>query len=287
MAQTKKSTLIETRQPPVSAIAPDGQTINKTEEDRIVEEIERNGFSVIKYDVDEKELQDLRDSIDEIYRIQMEEAKKANPGSPAYNDYHPQILLAYDERFLNMAMNPEVIAIVKRFLGEYFVLRWQTGIINRPNITDVAYSWHRDLVYQTYTSSPPLAISALYCLVDFSLENGGTHVLPGSHKHILFPSDEFVENFAQPIAAPAGSIMVFDPMMFHRAGLNTSLNMRHAVSHVYCTPIMKSPVSIPRVLKGKYKDDPKLRDILGYTSETIDSLEEWRRLEHLKDGYTG
>ena len=96
-----------------------------------------------------------------------------------------------------------------------------------------------------------------------------------------------MKNFAQPITAPAGSIMVFDSMMFHRAGLNTSSNMRYAVSHIYCMPIIKSPVSIPRVLKGKYKDDPELREILGYNSETIDSIEEWRRLEHFKDGYAG
>jgi hypothetical protein len=63
--------------------------------------------------------------------------------------------------------------------------------------------------------------------------------------------------------------------------------MRHAVSYIYCVPTIKLPVSIPRVLKGKYEDDHEFREILGYNSEPIDSIEGWRRLEHLKDGYAG
>ncbi len=55
----------------------------------------------------------------------------------------------------------------------------------------------------------------------------------------------------------------------------------------HCIPVIKSPVSIPKVLKGKYGDDPEIREILGYNSEPTDSIEEWRRLEHIKSGYTG
>jgi ectoine hydroxylase-related dioxygenase (phytanoyl-CoA dioxygenase family) len=216
----------------------------------------------------------------------MDEAREANPGCPEYDDDHAQVLLAYDKHFLDMAMNPDVLNIVRRFVGEYFIVRWQTGIINRPNIQDDATAWHRDLVHQHYISTPPLSISALYCLDDFSPETGGTQILTGSHLHEKFPSKEYEEKFTDTVTAPAGSIVVFDAMMFHRAGLNTSSNLRRAVSHVYTVPIFKSPVSIPKMLKDKYKDDPQLREILGYNSEMVDDVSEWRRREYLKDAYS-
>lgn len=39
----------------------------------------------------------------------------------------------------------------------------------------------RPVLYQHYVSSSPLAVKALFCVDDFTHENGSTFVLPASH----------------------------------------------------------------------------------------------------------
>ena len=82
--------------------------------------------------------------------------------------------------------------------------------------------------------------------------------MPGSHKFEYFPSPEFAKEYEVQISAKAGSMIVFDSMMFHRTGENTSGRIRRAVSHVFARPIIKQQISLPKVLGGKYSDDPFL-----------------------------
>jgi hypothetical protein len=48
------------------------------------------------------------------------------------------------------------------------VLHLQNGIINMPNEEHHQSSWHRDLPYQNWTSSEPLACNVFYCLDNFN-----------------------------------------------------------------------------------------------------------------------
>ncbi len=63
----------------------------------------------------------------------------------------------------------------------------QNGVINRPERVQAQTGWHRDLNYQHWVPSKPLAVSALVCLEDFNVETGGTAFLPSSHKFEAFP----------------------------------------------------------------------------------------------------
>ena len=106
-------------------------------------------------------------------------------------------------------------------------------------------------------------------------------MLPGSQKHDSFPSPEFAQKFEQQVSVNSGSVIVFDSMMFHRAGYNKSNVMRRSISHIFTLPFIRQQISLPRVLKGKYSDDPFLKKLLGYDSDTADNLVDWRteRLE--------
>ena len=66
-------------------------------------------------------------------------------------------------------------------------------------------------------------------------------------------------------------------MVFHRAGFNKSEKIRRSISHMYTLPFIRQQISLPRVLKGKYSDDPFLRKLLGYDCDTADSLYSWRK----------
>jgi ectoine hydroxylase-related dioxygenase (phytanoyl-CoA dioxygenase family) len=124
--------------------------------------------------------------------------------------------------------------------------------------------------------SKPLAITALFAIDDFSEETGGTHVLPFTHKSEVLPSNSYIDSNRVVASASAGSAIIFDSMLFHRAGPNRSQVIRRGVNHVYTTPIIKQNYDFPRAL-GRQEDlDPFIARLLGYTSQVPLDDKVWR-----------
>jgi ectoine hydroxylase-related dioxygenase (phytanoyl-CoA dioxygenase family) len=249
-----------------------------TELERHVEEIKLAGYTVLAGVLSPEELDEAREKIDRIYQMQLDEIG-GNQHLEAINDtYNARCLLAYDDFFLKVARHQRVLEIVERLLGDYFTLMLQNGVINVPVSGDEqnAGYWHRDLNYQHFVSTRPVSISALICVDHFSTTTGGTRVLPGSHKSEAFPSEEFVLNHETGVEAEAGSAIVFDSMLFHRGGHNRSSIIRRAINHMYTIPFIKQQISLPKILKGRFSDDPFLSKFLGYESEPNDSVIEFR-----------
>lgn len=249
---------------------------NRDEADFCAEEIRNIGFTVVQSGYPEEELQLIRQKIDGVYEQQVRELggeamlKRINDSDLA------RCTIGYDDYFLKLATHPLVMAVTRKLLGENFILMAQNAIINRPADEHYQVTWHRDLNYQHYISSRPLAFSALYAIDNFTEETGGTWVIPCTHKSEPFPSEEFVQRHRKQIIAPAGSILLLDPMVYHRAGVNRSKGVRRSVNHIYTTPMIQQQISLPSMLQGKFSDDPFLRMFLGYDTETGQSVQQWR-----------
>ena len=132
-------------------------------------------------------------------------------------------------------------------------------------------------------------MSALHVIEEFTPDNGAVSMLPGSQKEEEFPSFDYVEENEQLLIATAGSICLFDSMMFHRSGFNRSDKIRYSINHMYTMPLMTQQISLPRMLDGKWSDDPFLRGFLGYNCMQQPSVNEWRKekienaRKHLKE----
>src|SRR5207247_10622939 len=133
------------------------------------------------------ELEIPRQNLHENYAIKAREIGGEDQLAEMNDTNVVRLLLAYDDYFVELATKPAVLAIVEALLGDYYILSQQNGIINPPHLANYQASWHRDLAYQHFVSSRPLAISALSCIDDFSEETGGTHVLPASNKTATCP----------------------------------------------------------------------------------------------------
>lgn len=149
------------------------------------------------------------------------------------------------KQFFELVFNKNLISLLKKLISGKFILNQQNGIINPPQQTYNQACWHRDLPYQHFTSSKPLAINALFCVDDFTRENGGTFVLPGTHKIESFPSESYISNNALQIEAKAGSFIVLDCMTFHAGGFNSTLLERRGVNHVFTIPFFKQQSIFP------------------------------------------
>ena len=182
------------------------------------------------------------------------------------NEHHTvRAPLARDAAFLDLARAAPVLALCRAMLGPGFILNQQNGVVNPAN--EALYSqgaWHRDLPYQHFTSSRPLALNALFCLDDFTEENGATLVVPGSHKEEALPSDALLLASERCLTAKAGSLLVLDAMTYHRGGPNRTARDRRAVNHVYSIGLLRQQIDLPACLGEAYSQDAEVRQFLGY-----------------------
>jgi ectoine hydroxylase-related dioxygenase (phytanoyl-CoA dioxygenase family) len=252
-------------------------TTQESDFEKYGEEIRIKGYTVIENVLNEEEVLEGRKRLRKIYDTQLAELGDEKIISTINDSDIARALLVYDDFFLKtIATNGKIIPVIRHLLGNYFILREQNGIINRPNLPNYQLKWHRDILYQNFIVSTPLAISVLFCLDDFNVKTGGTHVLPSSHKIDAFPSTGYVEKNEICVNAKAGSAIAFDAMLLHRAGYNSADHERRAVNNVYALPFIKQPISFPQVLKGQYSEDSFLNMFLGYDSDTDASVYDWR-----------
>lgn len=251
------------------------QTSHEDELDKYIEELTINGSAVIENVLNEEELAILRHKLDQIYTMQVNEFSEQKLAS-INESYMVRLPLAYDDYFINLVKKEKIIKVLQQVIGNYFILHLQNGIINMPKQEHHQNSWHRDLPYQDFVISKPLAIGALYCIDDFNESTGGTLIVPFSHKLEKMPSAEYVKKYATQITAPKGSVILFDSMVFHRAGYNSSDQIRRGINHMFTAPIIQQQISIPESLNGKFKDDPFLKRLLGYDIVLPKNVFEWR-----------
>ncbi len=245
--------------------------------DQKIEELRRRGFTLVDSGYTAGQLEELRERTEKLYLIQVEEMGGEEMLRRCNDANVVRCPLAYDDLFVDVAANPNLVNVIRKVLGENFVLMQQNGLLNRPKGEHYQLHWHRDLAYQHWTSSEPLAINALLALDDFTVETGCTFVLPGSHQRGEFPSDEYVWNNEYAIEAPAGAYLVLDAMLYHRAGQNTSLRQRRAINHLIGRPFLAQQFSIATILGDRYVRDDFLNKYLGYRWAPQTSVAAWRK----------
>ena len=251
-----------------------------TDIEKHVEELYLNGYTILENVLDEKDLDIARRKIDVIYQRQINELGDEHLLEKIKDSNFARCLLAYDKFFLTkVAANKRVIEIINKALGDYYVLMLQNAIINQPYSyqNSNACAFHRDLNYQHFTSSRPLSISALFCIDHFTEKTGATCILPYTHKTEKCPSEHYIQNNEKVVTATAGSVIIFDSMMYHRAGRNTSDNVRRAINNMYVLPFIKQQISLPAILNGRYSDNAFYKQLLGYDSEPEKDVISFRR----------
>lgn len=231
------------------------------------------GYAVVDSGLDVVELASLQTR----FSILQEKESTGERGALRLAAGETEILrcpLAQDPAFLALAANPAILALCETLIGPGFILNQQNGVVNPAGVKTYSQSpFHRDLPYQHFTSSRPLAINALFCLDAFTLENGATWVVPASHKEEAFPSESVLRAQRRQIAAPAGSFLVLDCMVWHGGGVNRTAHDRRAVNHVYTIAMMRQQIDLPTALGDGFTQHPKLRQLLGFLHPQQHSVE--------------
>lgn len=239
-----------------------------------IENLKIKGFSIEEDILNATFCDQLNEKLEKIYQTQESEFGKDNLDTINELDIVRMPFLE-DESFFELFTNELTLDLAERILGKAFHVHLQNGVINRPQKEHHQTSWHRDLPYQDWTSSKALGFNAFYCLTDFTFTNGATFVLPYSHRLDYFPSSEFVKENQIQISAPKGSILFFDSMLYHRAGINSSEAIRYGINTMFVVPIIKQQIDIASEFEGKSLS-PKLKELLGVSYQVPTDVKDFR-----------
>jgi hypothetical protein len=161
------------------------------------------------------------------------------------------------------------------FSGKPYILHSCNPVGGLPNTDSYIHRVHRDTA--TYIPNYNLRMNMLVMLDDFTIENGATKILSGSHSMAEKPSDEYFDRHSESIVGASGSIVLFNSYLWHRGGANVTSEKRVALTLSFGPAFIKPQMDYARLL-GEAKGaglSPLSRQVLGFNSRVPTSLDEW------------
>jgi len=160
---------------------------------------------------------------------------------------------------------PQVLALNDYFLEpDYLFYVIQSIVINPGEGQQVVH--HDDAATKMLRDRPPLSAAIMVVLDDYTVLNGATRIIPGSH---LWGDERRPNKMdAVPVTCPAGSVIYFLGTTYHGGGPNQSDKPRHALTIQYCQPYVRPLEDLMLCVDPrKLKDIPeRVVDMMGYKS---------------------
>lgn len=173
-------------------------------------------------------------------------------------------LLARGAAFERVPAFDAALGVVETLLDEECLLSSLTAIEMQPG--QARQPLHADLGSHGLPRPGPIhGVVALWALGDFTRENGGTHVVPGSHRFERNPRRSDAPETLQ-IEMAAGSVLFYDANLWHGGGENRSRTRRLGIVANYCAGYLRQEecqlLALSRERVAGFP--PRLRRLVGY-----------------------
>jgi len=246
-----------------------------------IQELETKGYTILRNKIQLDWLDRLSEAIDKSFidhrKIQVKNNNDIKTEGVALH------VMLNDSIFIEFLKHLQDIGFIKNLQDHYFkskcILNSFSALDNLPNQPNFSAIVHRDLRF--YSGDFPIMVNCLIMVDDFTIENGGTYLLPYSHLEERKPSYE--EFFTKAIQATgkAGDILIFNANIWHASAPNKTQSDRKAIPFTVSKSFMKQLLDYPRAI-GYDKMDTfsyEMQQFLGYHSRMPASLDEWYQPE--------
>lgn len=192
------------------------------------------------------------------------------------------MLPAKHRTFLELWDQPELMALAATVLGDDFVLAGLNGMSMNPR--GPGQPLHRD--HPVTTAGVTLYLNVVCALDEFTVQNGATRVVAGSHRvdtpdalQITSAERAELEAAAKPLTIPAGDAVVFDATIWHAASANTTDAPRRALHLFFCRRWVQPHWDFPGSLPAEWAAElsPRQRAVLGFGNTAARYDHEQRR----------
>jgi ectoine hydroxylase-related dioxygenase (phytanoyl-CoA dioxygenase family) len=196
-----------------------------------LERMKRDGFTIVEGAIEPSLVETLRDDIFRLEReLAVAPATNLFEGTRTHRIYN---LLARGAVYQQVPVHAEVLPIVEGVLDRGCLVSSLSSIAIGPGETEQPLHADDQLIP---LPKPHVSIicNTMWALTDFTIENGATRVVPGSHL-----ADRSPQPFGEPAEfqfaeMTAGSVLVFDGSIWHGGGANRTTERRLGLAMNYC-----------------------------------------------------
>lgn len=220
--------------------------------------LDRDGYVSLGSLLDKQQLAEIRALIDELT-----EEEGESTGSELLDSKHirhptePGVTRLADlvnkgAAFDRFYTHPKVLSAVAHVLQSTFKL---SALNYRAALPDAGaqklhVDWHEAVAPNDYQ-----VCNSIWLLDDFTIDNGATRVVPGTHLSNNLPGDVLPDPYASHsleklLVAPAGTVVVFNSHLWHGGTINKSLLPRRAIHSYYCVSGAPQQVDQSRYLRA-------------------------------------
>jgi ectoine hydroxylase-related dioxygenase (phytanoyl-CoA dioxygenase family) len=174
------------------------------------------------------------------------------------------------EAFERVIQHPRVLAAMEYLLGSDCTLSSFTVNIIKPGARDGGL--HIDYPLAAMPKPRPgfpLVANSVWFLDDFTLENGATSCVPGSHRRLeALPEPGAQYDDETQMTGPKGSVMIINGAVWHGSSTNRTHRERVALLGFFCRAFMKPQQDHLKIVSQAVIDraTPTLRRLLGLNS---------------------
>ncbi len=132
-----------------------------------------------------------------------------------------------------LVMHPTVVGTVRAFLDHVTAVQLHLTQIISIEPGETQQKLHRDQMAFDFFPFPPdyhVQCNTMWALTDFTVENGATHIAPGTS---AMPDDEAALVPTAQAEMPRGSVLFYDGKVLHGGGANRSTATRRGVNITY------------------------------------------------------
>jgi ectoine hydroxylase-related dioxygenase (phytanoyl-CoA dioxygenase family) len=244
-------------------------------------ELKNQGFTILKNRISEQQLDLLSKSIDLAF-IKHKQTQEKNNSDIKTGGVALHALVDNDV-FINLLdeliKNGFIQELQDNFFDSKCILNSLSALDNLPNQPNFSANFHRDLRF--YSGDFPIMLNCLIMVDDFTIENGGTFLIPGSHLEKRKPTESEFFNEAIQATGKRGDILIFNANVWHASAPNLTQDHRRAIPLTVSKSFMKQLLDYPRAIGYNRIDEFNydLQQFLGYHSRVPSSLDEWYQPE--------
>lgn len=195
--------------------------------DQYLLSMQMNGWCVIEGVIPEEEVDAVRTSVEESTLVHR------NPEAPERIG-HVSSFICYDQSLAPYLADQRILDLAESLLGQHVRISFTSATINYPGNSRLG--WHADWPFNQNNAGhipapyPDIVmhLTTLWMLAPFTSKNGGTLIVPGSHRSSNNPTGNNGVDPNKPYPTEmnaigsAGSVLVLDSRLWHATAPNYS-----------------------------------------------------------------
>ena len=203
-------------------------------------ELRETGFCVLESVIPPARCREIRDSLTQTVRREHVHYETGRRAAQQGVGFTPSVI-NHDQTFAEHLADERVLELVGRLLGPHPRISFTSATINRPG--NQRGGWHADWPFNQnnagHVSAPypdvVMHLTTLWMLSAFGADNGGTLVVPASHRDSTNPTaddgpdPQAVHPAETHVCGAEGSVLVFDSRLWHATAPNTTTDPRVAL----------------------------------------------------------